>query len=162
MDEKYLNATCKICGKKYHVCGDCKSQKTITPWRNVVDSVNCWKIYYALVNYTNGSTNADDTKEILSRCDLSELDSFKDNIKKTINKLMGVNSTASTCTDEVVINEEKKKVAKKMQPKSKTQKRTKVEIVTSDSDVLDPYETITTKSETELGDDAVKSEKDNE
>ena len=75
---------------------------------------------------------------------------------------MGVNSTASTCTDEVVINEEKKKVAKKMQPKSKTQKRTKVEIVTSDSDVLDPYEAIATKSETEFGDDAVKSDKDNE
>ena len=41
MDE-YLNAVCKVCGKKYHHCEKCEQ---IGSWRAVACSPECWNIW---------------------------------------------------------------------------------------------------------------------
>lgn len=39
---EYLNAVCKICGKKYHHCEKCEQ---IGSWRAVACSPECWNIW---------------------------------------------------------------------------------------------------------------------
>lgn len=82
-----LNATCDVCGKKYHVCVSCLQQKTFKPWRTVVDTIDHYKIYMAVHGYTV-TKDKELAKKELSVCDLSELDSFSDNIKKAINEIL--------------------------------------------------------------------------
>lgn len=85
---KQLNATCSVCGKKYHMCSDCSEVKSFTPWRTVACSTECYKIYLVLSNFNNGFINKAETKEQLSNCNLSNLDLFESNIKELINNIL--------------------------------------------------------------------------
>ena len=89
-----LNATCSICGKKYHVCLSCQQEKAFKPWRTVVDTIDHYKIYMAVHGYTVTKDKEMARKE-LSVCDLSELDSFSDNIKKAINEILSEDKTVT-------------------------------------------------------------------
>lgn len=82
-----LNATCDICGKKYHICSSCKEVKSFTPWRTVTDTMQHYLIFLALSEYTK-TKDKEKAKEELSKCDLSELDTFNENIKIVIKEIM--------------------------------------------------------------------------
>ena len=82
-----LNATCDICGKKYHICSSCKEVKSFTPWRTVTDTMQHYIIFLALSEYTK-TKDKEKAKEELSKCDLSELDTFNENIKTVIKEIM--------------------------------------------------------------------------
>ena len=82
-----LNATCDICGKKYHICSSCKEVKSFTPWRTVTDTMQHYLIFLALSEYTK-TKDKEKAKEELSKCDLSELDTFNENIKTAIKEIM--------------------------------------------------------------------------
>ena len=82
-----INAYCKICGNGYHVCNTCLSQKTLRPWRSVVDSVEHFKIYLAIHDYTI-SNNKEEARLELTNCDLSELQNFRPEIKSVIEEIM--------------------------------------------------------------------------
>lgn len=43
---EYLNAVCKVCGKKYHHCEMCEQ---IGSWRAVACSPECWNIWVETV-----------------------------------------------------------------------------------------------------------------
>lgn len=43
---EYLNAECKVCGKKYHHCMKCEQ---IGSWRAVACSPECWNIWVDIV-----------------------------------------------------------------------------------------------------------------
>lgn len=86
--EEYLNAVCDICGKKYHVCGACKKTREFTPWRKIADSINCYKIFMILSEYSNGHTNKETAKQKLAGCDLTDLENFRPGIRDTIQKIM--------------------------------------------------------------------------
>lgn len=90
-----LNATCAICGKKYHVCLSCQQERSFKPWRTVVDTTDHYKIYMAVHGYTVTKDKEMARKE-LSVCDLSELDTFSDNIKKAINEILADDKTTET------------------------------------------------------------------
>ena len=82
-----LNARCDICGKPYHVCNSCKEIKTFTPWRTVTDTLQHYSIFLALSEYTKNKDKIK-AKNELSLCDLSDLDSFNENIKVVIKEIM--------------------------------------------------------------------------
>lgn len=82
-----LNATCDVCGKKYHVCVSCLQQKTFKPWRTVVDTIDHYKVYMAVHGYTV-TKDKEMAKKELSLCDLSELESFSENIKQAIKEIL--------------------------------------------------------------------------
>ena len=81
------NATCCVCGKRYHVCKSCLEQKTFKPWRTVTDTVEHYKIYLAIHSYTV-SKKKERAKSELKQCDLSELESFLPEIKAAILEIM--------------------------------------------------------------------------
>ena len=98
-----LNATCDICGKKYHICSSCKEVKSFTPWRTVTDTMQHYLIFLALSEYTK-TKDKEKAKEELSKCDLSELDTFNENIKTVIKDIMaeGKEKIVETVFEETV------------------------------------------------------------
>ena len=98
-----LNATCDICGKKYHICSSCKEVKSFTPWRTVTDTMQHYFIFLALSEYTK-TKDKEKAKEELSKCDLSELDTFNENIKTVIREIMaeGKEKIVETVSEENV------------------------------------------------------------
>ena len=98
-----LNATCDICGKKYHICSSCKEVKSFTPWRTVTDTMQHYLIFLALSEYTK-TKDKEKAKEELSKCDLSELDTFNENIKTAIKEIMadGKEKVVETVSEETI------------------------------------------------------------
>ena len=98
-----LNATCDRCGKKYHICSSCKEVKSFTPWRTVTDTMQHYIIFLALSEYTK-TKDKEKAKEELSKCDLSELDTFNENIKSAIKEIMadGKEKVVETVSEETV------------------------------------------------------------
>lgn len=64
------NATCAICGEKYYVCNTCRSTKQLKPWRTITDSIECYKIYMIIHNYTNGLITKEKARKMLEDCTL--------------------------------------------------------------------------------------------
>lgn len=96
-----LNATCDICGKPYRVCNSCKEIKSFTPWRTVTDTMQHYLIFLALSEYTK-TKDKEKAKEELSKCDLSELDTFNENIKTVIKEIMAEEKNVETVSEETV------------------------------------------------------------
>ena len=96
-----LNATCDICGKPYRVCNSCKEVKSFTPWRTVTDTMQHYFIFLALSEYTK-TKDKEKAKEELSKYDLSELDTFNENIKSAIKEIMAEEKNVETVSEETV------------------------------------------------------------
>lgn len=95
------NAICDICGKPYRVCNSCKEVKSFTPWRTVTDTMQHYLIFLALSEYTK-TKDKEKAKEELSKCDLSELDTFNENIKSAIKEIMAEEKNVETVSEETV------------------------------------------------------------
>ena len=87
MTEVNINAYCSICGAGYSVCNTCKEQKVFRAWRSVTDTIEHYKIYYALHGYTI-SKDREAAKNELKQCDLTGLEDFKPEIKAAIEEIM--------------------------------------------------------------------------
>lgn len=85
---KDLNATCSICGKGYHLCMTCNEVKSFTPWRSIVDTVNCYKIFLSIKDYTNKAKTKEIAKSELVRFDLSEVDDFVPEIRDVVKEIL--------------------------------------------------------------------------
>ena len=86
MSEKY-NATCTICGKPYKICRTCQEIKSFTPWRTITDTLQHYTLFLVLSEYSRTKDKAK-AKDELSKCDLSEKESFKDSVKNMIDEIM--------------------------------------------------------------------------
>ena len=82
-----INAYCSICNEGYHICNTCKNERKFKPWRTVTDTIEHYKIYMAIHGYTV-TKNKEQAKAELQNCDLSGLESFKDEIKSVISEIM--------------------------------------------------------------------------
>lgn len=81
------NAVCDICGKPYHVCGSCKEVLNFQPWRSVTDTMQHYKIFSVISEYTRTKEKAK-AKEALENCDLSDLETFRENIQDVIKEIL--------------------------------------------------------------------------
>lgn len=117
MAEK-INAYCDICGCGYHICNSCKDIKSFTPWRTITDTMDHYKIFLVLSNYTNTKDKVK-AKQELETCDLSELETFRSEIKAVIKEIMA--------EDKIVKQEEVKS-----EPVKKIVRKTTVNKVTSE------------------------------
>lgn len=82
------NATCSICGSPYHACFSCKDSMNMTPWKIHTDTSEHYKIYQILRGFSTGVYNKDEAKERLGNVDLSDLNTFRPHIKKTIKDIL--------------------------------------------------------------------------
>lgn len=83
------NATCITCGKGYHLCMACeRSKSTWKYWKMLADSENCYKIYQVVNDYNFNKISKNEAKNLLEKLDLTELDTFRVNIKEKIIEIM--------------------------------------------------------------------------
>lgn len=87
MSESNVNAYCKICGKGYHVCNTCRTQKTFKAWRSITDTIDHFLIYSAIHEYTV-LKNKETTRVKLGKCDLTGLENFRPEIRTVIKEIM--------------------------------------------------------------------------
>ena len=87
MSEK-INATCKICGKGYHLCASCKNIMDLNPWRKHTDTSEHYKIYQIIRGYSIKLYNKEEAKQKLQNVDLSDLHELKKNIQEIIKEIM--------------------------------------------------------------------------
>ena len=104
------NSVCAICGKGYYACLSCKDQIKLAPYKVHTDTSEHFKVYQIIRGYNIGVYDKATAKKKLMNVDLSDKDTFKDNIK--------------ACIDEIMADEETKvevKAEVKSQPKFKPQ-----------------------------------------
>ena len=89
-----LNAECDICGKKYHACNTCPDSLTLKPWRSVTDTIEHYKIFLVLSEYTNTKDKVK-AKAELEKCNLSDKETFNANIKAIIDEIMADTQVAN-------------------------------------------------------------------
>lgn len=87
--KKKNNAICSICGKSYHVCSSCKDVIKESPWKLHTDTPEHYKIYQVIHGLSTGVYTKEEAKLKFKNIDLSDLESFRENIKNIIEDVIG-------------------------------------------------------------------------
>ena len=83
-----INAYCTICGSGYHMCLSCKDKMKMSPWKMYTDSAEHYKIHQIIHGYSTKVYTEDEALSKLKNVDLSDLDTFKPNIKAVIKDIL--------------------------------------------------------------------------
>ena len=104
---KKNNATCSICGTPYYMCLSCKDMMNLNPWKRHTDTSEHYKIYQILRGFNIGIYTKEEAKSKLENVDLSDFDSFRENVKGNINRIMkdDLKNDDITYFEDVVVNE---------------------------------------------------------
>ena len=95
--ENDKNATCIICGKKYHLCIACERTKaTWKNWKIIADSENCYEVYKIVNDYNFNKITKSEAKDLLEKCNLTELETFKENVKNVIKEIIEEKNVSKT------------------------------------------------------------------
>ena len=105
-----INAYCTICGNGYHMCLSCKDKMKMSPWKMYTDSAEHYKIHQIIYGLSTKVYTEDEAMLKLKNVDLSDLETFKPNIKTIIKGLL-----------------EKEKIAEEVVKKAETEEKTIVE-----------------------------------
>lgn len=81
------NGVCDICGREYDICKTCQGIESFKPWRTVVDTLDHYRIYLVLSEYTN-THNKEKARHDLEYCDLSDKDTFTESTKRAISEIL--------------------------------------------------------------------------
>ena len=122
MASQYLNATCSICGKKYHMCASCKDLMALQPWKIHTDTAEHYKIYQVLLGYNTKVYDIAEAKAKLLNIDLSDKDIYATEIKEVINEILAYE-------DKPVENDTTKKVKPTSKKGKKANKTVETDIV---------------------------------
>lgn len=110
---KQNNATCAICGKEYYKCISCKDSMSIRPWSTLTDTAEHYKIFQILRGYNLNVYTLEEARGKLDKVDLSDMETFKENIKANISEIL--NSDVTEVNAEVPILEEAEKKEDKIE-----------------------------------------------
>ncbi len=83
-----INATCTVCGNGYHMCLSCKDKMKLSPWKMYTDTAEHFKIHQIIHGFSTGVYGKDEVRIKLKNVDLSDLDTFKPNIKSIIKDIL--------------------------------------------------------------------------
>ena len=103
------NAICKVCGKPYHRCMSCDTERKLYPYKSIADSQNCYKLFYIISNYYNKTITKDEAYEQLQNCDISDYKNFLPHNVKMIDEILGnatiIKETKSTKSESLEEND---------------------------------------------------------
>lgn len=113
------NRICKTCGTAYFYCNNCGKKDTNPQWMLMWDTENCKNVFEIVSNYAQKVYTKAVAKKKLSKCDLSKLYTFKENIRALIEEINAedkVETKASETTEtkaETKVETKDKEVAEK-------------------------------------------------
>lgn len=106
---------CHLCGKEYKYCSSCRGYYNQPAWKNMFHSENCDTIFNLAVQFVNKKKTVEEAQEILSKCDLTDINNFRQDVIEQINIIQNSKPT--------VIEE---KVDKQVETKDETKDETEV------------------------------------
>lgn len=122
------NRICILCGKEYKFCSNCKEESHQPAWKNIYCSENCRLIFNTTVAYADKSIDIKEAKKRIDSCDLSEIENFKEDIKKLVFEIMSAeiseeldNTDDSKFKDMKIIEVEPEDLTKKSEAHPKKQ-----------------------------------------
>lgn len=83
-----INAYCTVCGNGYHLCLSCKDKMKLQPWKMFVDTAEHYKIHQIIHGFSTKVYTKDEVRSKLKNIDLSDLETFKPNIKAIIKDIL--------------------------------------------------------------------------
>lgn len=128
MASQYLNATCSICGEKYHMCASCKDLMALQPWKIHTDTAEHYKIYQVLLGYNTKVYDIAEAKAKLLNIDLSDKDTYATEIKEVINEILAYEDKPVEI-EKPVENDTTKKVKPTSKKGKKANKTVETDIV---------------------------------
>lgn len=110
-----INAYCSICGNGYHMCLSCKDKMKLSPWKVYTDSAEHYKIHQIIHGLSTKVYTEDEAKNRLKNVDLSDLETFKPNIKAIIKNVLKEKEPVEEANveEKVVFNTEDKVVVER-------------------------------------------------
>jgi len=116
---KENNAVCKICGTPYHCCVNCeKNKNNFISYKLFGCSHNCFKIYATI---TSGESK-EAQKEILNQLDLTNLETFNEEVKTYIKDILEVKEAVKPIENIAIVAD----TIVEKQEEIKTQKSKKI------------------------------------
>jgi uncharacterized CHY-type Zn-finger protein len=85
-----INAYCGVCGKGYYMCLACKDVMQSEPWKTYTDTSEHYKIFQILYGNSTGVYTDIEARDRLLNVDLSDKDTFLDNVQKHIDRLLSI------------------------------------------------------------------------
>lgn len=116
-----LNKTCFLCQQQYSYCYSCPTELQYQSWKNLFDTENCKEIFNILCRHGQSTITDEEAKELLEQYDLSQKDSFTDNVKKHIDQIFCA-SDKETSNKEIADEIVQPIKPKKMRPKHRVVK----------------------------------------
>ena len=105
------NAVCSICGKPYSMCLSCKDLMKLKPWQVHTCSSEHYKVYQVIHGLSTNVYDKAEAKNKLQNVDLSDLETYRDNIKYIVKDIMSIEDVKVEVVEEIVetvdIQEEK-------------------------------------------------------
>lgn len=78
---------CIVDMTEYKYCNHCGQYNPDETWRFIFCSENCREIYKVIERYVAGKCSANEAREELEKCDLSNMDHFSKGIKKDVDEI---------------------------------------------------------------------------
>ena len=105
MDNKKHNSFCAICGKSYYYCNSCKDTAHLYPYKILTDTSEHYKVFMIIRGYSNGLYTKEETKEKLNNVDISDLETYKENIRDIIKDILKVDNKVEVVEEKEIIEE---------------------------------------------------------
>ena len=106
MATKRYRRICTVCGKEYEFCPDCREYALQPSWKNIYHDENCREIAHILTAVGRTIT-AEEAKEKIAKCDLTNKDNFNEVWRKPLFELLGINEKVEEPKVEEKIEEPK-------------------------------------------------------
>ena len=123
-----INAYCTICGNGYHMCLSCKDKMRMSPWKMHTDSAEHYKIHQIIYGLSTKVYTEDEALLKLKNVDLSDLETFKPNIKAIIKGVLEKEKIKEEAVVEKAETEKKMAVEKPVYSRKRNYKVNKVEV----------------------------------
>lgn len=103
-----INAYCTVCGNGYHLCLSCKDKMKLQPWKMFADTAEHYKIHQIIHGFSTKVYTKDEVRSKLKNVDLSDLETFKPNIKAIIKDVLKEESIEPSVQMDVSVVSRKK------------------------------------------------------
>lgn len=118
------NSTCAICGKGYYLCMSCKSHN-LTPWKLHTDTAEHYKVFQILRGVFLNIYTKEEANKKLKNIDLSDLDTFKNDVKLQIKDILDykpniVTAKVNSIVSDTLLGETDKVKIKKQKNRKKS------------------------------------------
>ena len=85
------NAYCAICGNPYHLCMSCRDALKANPWKIHTDTSEHYKVYQIIHGLSTKVYTKDEARTKLKNVNLSDVESFRPNIRNIIKDVLKEN-----------------------------------------------------------------------